>query len=209
MNQYHISNTSWTTVNVSAAYGHEMNVKQGTPLSVVARSIEDVSGDDWVSTLYYLNSTSHLQELVTQDQNMLSWGLGALGSYTLLAANNSKIAAVASNCPSGCKGGACITYQDTALDVQFTCYNNWAGITGLKQGYSGAGLAAVPFASSSGTNLTDVSEMRLFYYTNTVVDLTYYNIDGLIAGKSTSNPPHLHVLLAHLGEFPLRGNDAN
>lgn len=74
-------------------------------------------------------------------------------------------------------------YQGTDVKVKMSCLNDWSNPVTLAQGYPGAVLGAIPFRSDEGRNITSVSEFRLFYYTNDVVDMYYYNYLGYSPGK--------------------------
>ncbi|KAF7538418.1 hypothetical protein G7054_g3014 [Neopestalotiopsis clavispora] len=77
LSQYHQSNNSWTALNISDVFegeGISINAKQGTPLATAATSIDDINAGltDFTATLFYIDTDNYIQELVCNDEDLLS-----------------------------------------------------------------------------------------------------------------------------------------
>lgn len=192
LSQYHQSNESWTAHNISDVFEREgisINAKQGTPLATAATSIDDINAGltDFTATLFYIDTDNYIQELVCNDEDLLSsWSLGDLQNHNIKAAENSNLAALAYFCPNDGKAYLCnnqftIMYQAEDQNIMFVGATAWEP-SKLAAGWPGGGVAMYPFASDDGTNITDVSEIRFYYQTNTIIELSIQNYLGRSEG---------------------------
>ncbi|KAH8655338.1 hypothetical protein BX600DRAFT_515169 [Xylariales sp. PMI_506] len=191
-NQYHTSNSSWTSLNLSAAFesqnsGKSLSVQLGTPLAVAAPSREDVERlglDSFIISLYYVDANNYVRDLYTKDESLSSWSQGNLSSTSIKAAANTHLAASAFYCPNDdanwvCNNQFTVYYQDPDGYVRLITGPDWADVGKLDVTVLGASIAMFPFASNNGGNITDVSELRFFYYSNSDVLMCYQNLNGL------------------------------
>jgi hypothetical protein len=135
--------------------------------------------------LYFIDTDNHLRELVTNDYDLASWTQGKLKDAALLAADNSYLGANAYYCPNrgNCTDNFIAVYQDTSQKVMMAYGPNWDSPLGVSTAYPGASVSVIPIASNGGRNVSDVSEMRVFYYSDNAFKYYYYNLDGLQPGK--------------------------
>ncbi|ETS75474.1 hypothetical protein PFICI_12418 [Pestalotiopsis fici W106-1] len=198
LSQYHQSNDSWTAFNISDVFEREsisINAKQGTPLATAATSIDDINAGltDFTATLFYLDTDNYIQELVCTDEDLISsWSLGDLQNHKIIAAENSNLAALAYFCPNDgqdylCNNQFTILYQAVDQSIMFVGATGWEP-SKMASGWPGGGVAMYPFASDDGTNLTDVSEIRFYYQTNTIIELSIQNYLGRYTAPGESNP---------------------
>ncbi|KAK6070336.1 hypothetical protein SCUP234_10206 [Seiridium cupressi] len=175
--QYHTANNSWTQFSVSAVFERELpnnvlKVKPGTPLAVAAVSSDD---DDYVQAtkgvssafslcLYFIDTDNHLREVHTKDYELTVWIQGQLKNAALVAADNSFLGANAYYCPNtaNCTDQFIAVCQGTDKKVMMAYGPLW----------------------ESPLNITDVSEMRIFYYSNGAFKYDYYNLYGLRQGQT-------------------------
>ncbi|KAK9780170.1 hypothetical protein AB5N19_03472 [Seiridium cardinale] len=197
--QYHTANNSWTQFNVSAVFERELldnalKVKPGTPLAVAAVSSDDdhyVQATKGVSSafslcLYFIDTDNHLREVYTKDYDLTVWVQGQLKNAALIAADNSFLGANAYYCPNtaNCTDQFIAVYQGTDQKVMLAYGPIWESPLSVDTAYPGAPVAVIPIASDGGRNITDVSEMRVFYYSNGAFKYDYYNLYGLTPGQT-------------------------
>lgn len=201
--QYHTANSSWTQFNISAVFESEtsadaLNVKAGTPLAVAAVSLDDVNFlrdtegiSAFVASLYFIDSSNHLRELYSRDFDLATWSQGDLKDASLVAADGSHISALAYYCPrltdagptdANCTDQFVITYQNSNGEVMKADGPNWNSPQTVDRAYENSSIAIIPLASGEGRNTFDVSEMRIFYYSDNVIDFMYWNYYGLMEG---------------------------
>ncbi|KAH8655835.1 hypothetical protein BX600DRAFT_470392 [Xylariales sp. PMI_506] len=190
---FYTTNNSWVTVNVSDIFAQNaslgaLDIKAGTALAVDSPSRQDIDylGSEYFSiTLYYMSKDNYLQELVTRDESLGVWTRGALSSVGIKAASNTTLASVAYYCPNVgvswvCNDETSLFYQDPDGNVLLATGPGWSsGINQLGTANLGVSLAISPFASSSGKNVTDVSELRMLYVSSSNVELVIQNYLGL------------------------------
>ncbi|KAF7538419.1 hypothetical protein G7054_g3015 [Neopestalotiopsis clavispora] len=78
-------------------------------------------------------------------------------------------------------------YQAEDENIMFVGATAWEP-SKLAAGWPGGGVAMYPFASDDGTNVTDVSEIRFYYQTNTIIELSIQNYLGRSEATGSTNP---------------------
>jgi hypothetical protein len=204
---YTASNNSWTAHNLSnifAQNGSAIHVLNTSSLAVASPSYEDreylastQGTNTFYITVYFMDSNSYLREIVTRDIDLLTWTEGALSDAAILADASSSLSAVAFFCPNSgaswlCNDQISLFYQDTDGYLVLNTGPVWTDdVNKLDTAASGASLAVIPYASSSGKNRTDVSELRMMYVSDTYVKLILQNLNGLSSRMSLATPYHL------------------
>lgn len=199
LSQIDATSNKWTQFNISSVFDREtgsnvLNVKPGTPLAAAAVPLDDAKyveategrSAGFSACLYFIDTSDHLREVYTTVDDLSSgWTQGLLKDASLLTADNTHLAALAYYCPNtaNCTNQFIAVYQDTSQEIKMAYGPNWNNPLSVAPGFPGASVALIPLNSDGGRNLTDVSEMRLFYYTNTVFSFDYYNLYGLQPGK--------------------------
>lgn len=194
--QYHASNKSWTQFNISAVFEREppedaLRVKFGTPLATGAVSLEDIEyatteghSTVFAACLYFMDDDNHLREVYSNDYDLTSWVQGSLKDASLEAAGDSHLSALADYCPNPqCTSQFILTYQGTDGEIMMASGPSWTSPRQVDMGNTASALAIIPMASNGGRNITDISEMRIFYYSNTAFEFYYWNFKGLVSGK--------------------------
>ncbi|KAI1880918.1 hypothetical protein JX265_001158 [Neoarthrinium moseri] len=180
---------SWSAFNISGEFQRQkidLSPRPGTALAAAAVSREDIDFglSPFVATLYYVSNDNYLQEITCRDENLeSSWSRGDLGKAELEAATNSRIAAMGYFCPNDnvaylCNNNFAILYQASNQSIITTWGPSWTTTAQIDSGWAGAGLAMYPFVSSAGTNISDVSEIRFYYYSNPFIKMVYQNYQG-------------------------------
>lgn len=195
-NQWYGSNKSWSTFNLSDSYqrnnGASLDAKSGTPLAVSAPSKQDVdyldvndSGSHFQVVLYYIDTDGYVRNVVSSQQSLYTWTSGDLANMKYQAHAKSQLAATAFYCPRDTASWVCnddpvFLYQDVDQAVRKSLGPTTSVPDTLDQSWPGSTLAVIPFASSSGKNVTDISELRMFYYLNKNMRMKYQNEEGYL-----------------------------
>lgn len=190
LSQYFEGNKTWGAFNISATFDKSstrLHVKSGTPLAVAAWSTNvynaatGATGENFLLGLYFVDIENYLSEVNTRDEDLQTWNTGNLRGESILADDDSRLAAVAHICQD-CTNALCVGYQDTDRVVRWTNNTAWDAQYAMDQAYPGTGLAAIPFGGANG-NYSVANETRFFYDSNGAVEVSIFNQFGFNLGK--------------------------
>lgn len=177
----HDVNNSWIQVNISDQFAAEtgnnmLGVRAATPLAVAAIP--------WLGTnfslsasLFYLNLENQVRELVSSDDTLSAWTHGSSWSTDFDADADSRLSAVPYYCPS-CPNHVCVIFQDANRNIVSSCDGSWDTQNTVTRAYPGSPFSMIQFSSNGGLNVSDVDELRLFYFTDAEIVDYMYNLDG-------------------------------
>ncbi|KAI0151702.1 hypothetical protein GGR57DRAFT_170672 [Xylariaceae sp. FL1272] len=172
-------NMTWAQVNISAQLdGAEgwAEARSGTPLAASAVPWQGLEGVSFAVALFYLDDNNLVRQVITEDFDIHTWTFGPEwnSASTHAAGGNTQLAAVGYYCPRGCFNSHCVIYQDADRAVYSSCGVDWEARTYVERASAGSPLAVIPYSADDGRNVT-VSELRLFYYTDTDVRAYFFN----------------------------------
>ncbi|KAI1330026.1 hypothetical protein F5Y16DRAFT_364718 [Xylariaceae sp. FL0255] len=179
------STTIWTQVNISQQFEGKtgdsaVSPLPGTPLAAAAAPWQGIPDQSFTASLFYIDETNLVRQLTSTADDLSTWTYGTQWQYAskYVADSGSKLGAVPYYCDGDCQNAICATYQASDLQIWVSCSSAWNILTKVVMAYPESPMATIQFSAANGQNITNVDELRLFYYSDTAIQDEFFNYNG-------------------------------